>query len=142
MGIKDGKYDERGEPIVDSTPMAMPLGVRRPPTLQEQIRRFTALELQRIRSAGDESVEDEHDLEVDDDFDAAFPPTHHELVMDESLGREVTRAEHRSLEAARREFDLRWLAARKRAAAKPKAPSVKAEAAAPKEKTSENEDLD
>lgn len=135
MGIKDGRLIN-GKPVLDETPMEQPLGYRKPPTLQDQIRRFTQLELQRIAGAGEESPEEMEDLEVTDDDEI---PTPYEMVYDESLDREITRAEFAMMETARREFDNRWLDARKRASAKAKPPRVKKKF---KQKTKKPRDYD
>lgn len=54
----------------DPTPVEMPLGFRRPPTLQEEIQRIVRIQMsQQAQEHGFESFEEADDFEVDDDPD-------------------------------------------------------------------------
>lgn len=70
-----GRHDERGREVLDPTPMAVPTHLRRPPTLQEQIRMMVrSEELRRaVSDAGGETFEEADDFDVGDDFDPTSP---------------------------------------------------------------------
>lgn len=75
-----GKHNVRGEEIPDQTPMEIPAGISRPPTMEEMIKRFVKRELSnRASSAGFESFEEANDFEVDDD-DLDSQPSRHEIA--------------------------------------------------------------
>lgn len=62
------EYNDRGEEIPDPTPVEVPLNLRRPLSLQDEMRRFIRTELSQQASAkGDESFEEADDFEVDDE---------------------------------------------------------------------------
>lgn len=97
------KHDDKGREILDSTPMAMPIGFDRPPTLQEMIARATRNELRMMMN---EQNEDGLQEELLDDDDAENGPTSpYELVYDEKTGREVTQEAKAFLDSKRHEFD-------------------------------------
>lgn len=60
--------DENGHEMLDDTPIEVPVRLKRPETLQEQIRRFFRSEEinQAIENAGFETFEEADDFEVDD----------------------------------------------------------------------------
>lgn len=69
---------KNGHELLDPTPMEVPVGYKRPPTLQEQVQRLVAGELSRVASSrGRESFEEADDFAVGDDVDPVSP---HELV--------------------------------------------------------------
>lgn len=74
------RHDEKGFEQPDPTPVEMPLGFKRPLTLQEQIQR--ALQTERImagqRARGEETLEDSMDFDVAEDPDV-LPATVHEV---------------------------------------------------------------
>lgn len=76
----------------DPTPVAIPAGFRRPPTLAEQVARLVRSERfnQQAREAGFETFEEADDFDVGDDIDPATP---YEPYFDPALGREVTPAD-------------------------------------------------
>lgn len=82
-----GKQDKRGREILDPSPVAMPLGVRRPERLEDQIARLVKSEMFRANSLGDDTIEEAMDFDVDDDLDPTSP---FETEWDENLGREIT----------------------------------------------------
>lgn len=98
------RLDDKGREVVDSTPMAIPVGFQRPESLSETIRRLVrSEELRRLAErAGAETFEEADDFDVGDDFDPTSP---YETQFDPGLGREVTKAEAEFINAKRREFD-------------------------------------
>lgn len=62
-------YNEKGEEILDQTPVELPLNFKRPQTLQERIADITRLELMSLDAAkrGEESFEEADDFDVPDD---------------------------------------------------------------------------
>lgn len=58
----------------DPTPVEMPLGFKRPPTLQEEIQRIIRQQMSmQAEEAGFESFEEADDFEVDEDPDPLSP---------------------------------------------------------------------
>ncbi|QXP07968.1 MAG: hypothetical protein [Arizlama microvirus] len=68
------RHDELGREILDETPMALPIGFQRPPTLQEQVARLVRTEFSRQAVAeGRESFEEADDFDMDDvDFSSPY----------------------------------------------------------------------
>lgn len=74
------KYNEHGEELPDATPIEVPLGFKKPPTLHEQIAMFVRSEEWRRQAEahGVENFEQANDFEVGDaEFDDI--PTVHEM---------------------------------------------------------------
>lgn len=69
------KYDAHGNEVMDGTPFAVPIHLKRPPTLQEQVSRLVRSEAMRMEAArlGRESFEEAEDFDVDDDLDPRSP---------------------------------------------------------------------
>lgn len=110
--------DQDGSEIVDSRPMEIPVGFRRPPSLQEQIQRFVRVEMsERAHARGEETFEESEYFGEEDRIDASSP---YELEFDPSTGHEVTKEELRHIRAGEREFDKNYKAYRE-ALAKEKA---------------------
>lgn len=67
--------DEKGHEIPDSTPMALPVGFKRPESLQDQIRRLIRSErlAMEASSLGRETFEEADDFDVGDDYDPTSP---------------------------------------------------------------------
>lgn len=80
-----GGLDENGHEIPDPRPMAIPSGLGRPETLEEQVRRLVRSNA--FTEPGQETFEEAEDFDVDDDFD---PSTPYELQFDPVLGKEVS----------------------------------------------------
>lgn len=60
--------NEFGEEVNNPKPMAIPSGLKRPPTLQEQIKRVLRTELSRqVSEQGMETFEEAFDFDVDED---------------------------------------------------------------------------
>lgn len=84
------KYDEFGRELPDPTPKAMPVGFKRPETLDEQIRRLIRTHMSDMaEDQGFETFEEADDfaVEEDDQFD---PETPFEMEFDPVLQREVS----------------------------------------------------
>lgn len=73
------KLNENGHEILDPTPMAIPIGFKRPETLAEQIKRMVRSErlAQEAEAQGYETWEEADDFDVDDDFDPSSPYEQH-----------------------------------------------------------------
>lgn len=103
---RSSKFNEEWEEIGDDTPVELPLGFKRPPTLQEQIKAFvrTALSDQ-ARAAGAETFEEANDFDLGDEEDI-LPTSPHEFTemqeeyLKTSLA-EVDNAERAAREAAK-----------------------------------------
>lgn len=64
------EYNKRGEELPDPTPLALPVGFTRPPTLDELVARLTidpATQAE-LRRAGVETEEEANDFEVEDEL--------------------------------------------------------------------------
>lgn len=65
------KLDDEGREKLDSTPVEIPIGFERPPTLEEQVRRLMYSEYDRLRQSdamsGMESPEEADDFDIEDD---------------------------------------------------------------------------
>lgn len=69
--------DPRGRELPDPTPVGIPVGLKRPPTLQEQIKAMVRTQLsQQMQQQGYETFEEAEDFDVDDDFDPKSPWEH------------------------------------------------------------------
>lgn len=81
--------NERGEEVLDQTPVAIPGGFEKPETMAEMIRRLAPNILSRMaENEGMETFEESEDFEIDDDsFDPTSP---YEEVFDPVLGRAIT----------------------------------------------------
>lgn len=77
------KFDERGRELPDATPVALPLGAKRPESLTQQIRRMIRTEMSGQAAAdGNETFEEANDFDVQED-DAELGVTQYELMADE-----------------------------------------------------------
>lgn len=101
--IATDTHDENGMEKPDPTPMEMPAGFKRPPTLHEMIQQ--ALRGQRImeaqRARGEETLEESMDYEVDEEPD---PISHHQVraLQEEFLQEGRMEAEKQARIAARK----------------------------------------
>lgn len=77
--MKKCKHDDAGFEIPDPTPVAVPVGFRREPTIQEMIAQFVRSEQlrQHAQQAGFETLEEADDFDVDEDPEMVTP---HEIV--------------------------------------------------------------
>lgn len=76
------QYDEFGRELPDDTPIEVPVGLKRPPTLHEMIAMHVrgAMFQQKVQEAGFESEEEANDFEVDGDDLEELPMTPHEIA--------------------------------------------------------------
>lgn len=82
------RHTPEGKEIVDNTPVEMPLGFKKPESLEAQIQRLVRVHLsESSEKAGFESFEDSEDFDIEDD--PLDPSTPYELEFDPLLGREV-----------------------------------------------------
>lgn len=100
------QLNERGHEILDETPLAMPLGFKKPESLQSQIQRLVRNELSaRAASEGHETFDEADDFDIeDDDYDPRSP---WELGFDQGTAptpsrarAEIERAERRAIKSA------------------------------------------
>lgn len=68
------RHDEFGKEHLDPTPVSVPAGWQRPPTMEELIRRHIRQEMSRqAADQGEETFEEADDFEVDEDPDPLSP---------------------------------------------------------------------
>lgn len=90
-----------GWEVLDTTPLSLPSGFKRPETLAEQVQRLVRGSISRYAEAsGAETWEEANDFELDEDFD---PTTPYEEFFDPVIGRNVTPDEFRRHEDRYRE---------------------------------------
>lgn len=66
-------YNDKGEEILDQTPVAMPVGFKRPVPLNQRIQEMARAEISRMAAEmGDESFDEADDFNIDD-FDPHSP---------------------------------------------------------------------
>ena len=83
-------HDEYGREIPDPTPRALPVGLKRPETLAEQIQRMVRTHVSDAAAqTGQETFQEADDFETGDDEDDE-PSTPYEMEFDPVLGREVS----------------------------------------------------
>lgn len=74
----------------DPTPVEMPLGFKRPPTLQEEIQRIVRIQLsQQAQAEGFETFEEANDFEMDEDPDPLSPYEVSEMAPEEITAQET-----------------------------------------------------
>jgi len=89
--------------VLDPTPVAMPVGFSRPPSMQELIARLVDKRFQQqLSESGFETIDEAEDFDMPDEFEPSSP---HELVVDEHSGREMHKAQRDELNFSRGEFD-------------------------------------
>lgn len=101
---------------LDPTPVSIPIGFEKPPSIAEEIRRFIrSYEFEKeMKSQGYETFDEADDFEVGDDYDPHSP---YELEFDPDLGKEITREERARLDVERARFDSEILPKIKKKAA-------------------------
>lgn len=86
--MRKAKLNERGHELLDPTPLELPVGFKRPESLEEQIRRLVRVNISRqAEQEGYETFEDADDFDVGEDED---PRTPFEMDFDPILGREIS----------------------------------------------------
>lgn len=87
------KLYKRTKEIPDPTPIAIPAGFHRPPTLEERMMLFIRSERfkQHMDQSGEETFEEADDFDVGDDFDPSSPYEEHfdHVVNIENLKTEI-----------------------------------------------------
>lgn len=82
------KFDEHGRELPDPTPLALPVGFKKPETLEAQIQRLIKGKLSRqAEEQGFETFADAEDFDIDDDDEPSAP---YEMQFDPILGREIS----------------------------------------------------
>lgn len=77
------KFNKLGQEVPDSTPLAVPLGSRKPESITEMMRRLIRQDMSRhFEKQGHESFEEANDFEVEDE-DAELSNTEYETMADE-----------------------------------------------------------
>lgn len=98
--------DKQGHEVPSDKPIALPTGMKRPETLQEQISRLVRHEQFAQAVTGDqdeESFDEADDFEVGEDFDPSSP---YETVFDPIIQRDVSPAEfHHNSEEYRKLYE-------------------------------------
>lgn len=102
MFTKFFRLNAKGQEIPDPTPIEVPIGFNRPPTIQEQIAKYVQSANLLAQQTGYESFEEAEDFDVGDDLD---PSTPYELDFDHTTGREVYKQQKEELDKYRSEFD-------------------------------------
>lgn len=89
---------------LDPTPLAIPVGMKKPESIAEMVQRLVrSAEMRRYaESQGAETFEEAEDFDVGDDMDPSAP---YELEFDPYLGKEVPKQEKAFMDANRKEFD-------------------------------------
>lgn len=81
------QFDEMGREILDPTPVEMPVGMKRPESLQQMIQRLVRAQIsQQAQQQGFESFEDANDFDIDEEDDLP-------LTVYEEMGEEPGYAE-------------------------------------------------
>lgn len=75
--------NEKGHEVLDDTPVAMPVGFKRPQSMTDMIRQYVRTELSKQASEqGNETWEEADDFDVGDDYDPKSP---WELTFDQEM---------------------------------------------------------
>lgn len=82
-----------GMEIADTVPMAIPAGMRTPPSLQEQMQELFRVGRLREEANREETVDEANDFDIDDYFAAGDNLTPWQVEYDPLLDREVSPAE-------------------------------------------------
>lgn len=88
-----GEIYPLGQEIADPNPVAMPSGMRRPPSLQEQMDELFRIGKMRREAEAEETIDEANDFDIDDYFGAEDGPTAWQTEYDPLLGREISPAE-------------------------------------------------
>lgn len=106
--VRKNKAPKRELEWVDPTPISLPVGFAKPPTLAEQIARYLNQAERLKQEAGEESPDEADDFGSDEEDEQIYSP--HEVVFDELLNREIPRWQKEHFEKQRKEFDNRLMA--------------------------------
>lgn len=88
----NSRHNSEGAEVLDSTPMALPVGFTRPPTLQEQVARLVRSEAFRIAAEknGIETFEEADDFDDPDDDPTSPYEEHFDLATVASTNQGLT----------------------------------------------------
>lgn len=104
--FKLSKWFQRGhkseKEVLDTTPVAIPVGFHRPLTIQETIARYISSASAMAAANGAETFEEAEDFDVEDDYDPSSP---WEREFDPVTGKEMYKQERAYMDSARQEFD-------------------------------------
>lgn len=89
----DGVFFPIGMEIADPKPVAMPAGMRTPPSLREQMDELFRVGRMRAEADQPETVDEANDFDIDDYFAAGDNLTPWNVDYDPLLGREISPAE-------------------------------------------------
>lgn len=79
--IRRAYLDDDGKELLNPVPLHVHLGLKRPPTLREQIQRVLRSELSaQAASQGMETFAESQDFDVADEFDSPLPITPYEMT--------------------------------------------------------------
>lgn len=132
------KFNERGEELMDSRPLDIPIGFKRPETLAETIQRMVRNEASRVAAANDmETFEEADDFDVGDDYDPSSP---WELEFDPELGKEVPKEVKAELDRSRAQFDEAVRIEKTRQVNLKKSSTVRKEGSSSKQKSKTSQD--
>lgn len=100
-------YGLAAGPAIDATPVAVPIGFKKPETMEERLKRFIRRELSEDAArAGQETFEEANDFDIPDD--PVDPDTPFEEFFDPALGQALTPDELRRYEY---EYRMKYLEA-------------------------------
>lgn len=67
-------FDDKGREIPDKTPLEMPLGLKKPESMEDMIRRYVRVEASKVaRHEGMETFEEADDFDMEDEDDLEDP---------------------------------------------------------------------
>lgn len=94
--INAHRLDKFGRELVDSRPMAPPVGYVKQPSMFQQMREMMHRASLEAAQAGEESFEEANDFYVEDDPDSRVPPSRYEFDEDAQLELEQAIADARN----------------------------------------------
>lgn len=97
------RLNERGQEVLDPTPLAIPAGFAIPQTLEQKMARAIRLASMAAQSNGYETVEEADDFDCEDD--TPDPNSPWELQFDPTIGKEITKQEKHAMDQHRAQFD-------------------------------------
>lgn len=86
----------------DPTPMALPVKMQRPPSLQDMFEKYLVAANHMAQNQGFETLDEADDFDVGEDLDPESP---YELCFDPTLNKEISKQEKSLLDAHRKDFD-------------------------------------